>query len=329
MLGTRVLLFCAVILALGCGSDDDSLRFTVVTFNTGTTPGLGHDSGPDDGYTSNEAGLSDMYYGDGLAWQEFVQDTRDFFDAVAPDVVVFQEIFYSEECQNIPSDARAGFVCEAWQSGDPTVAQLVLGPEYQVACHPGKPDKCAAVRRSFGSFRGCDEDFCLEGLEGGTVTGCGDGSRIGRGTIDLLQGGEITVVNIHGTSGLSSEDEACRTSQFEQVFVDLGDGEPGVNGERNVALGDLNTDPGRFAESDESAARFGDFAGDDKAFGYISEVGPMAEPTYLDLINIDHVVSDVFDGDCWSAGQSPEHPPVTAAIYFDHVPLVCELSGPG
>lgn len=34
------------------------------------------------------------------------------------------------------------------------------------ACHSGKPDKCAAVKRSFGSFRGCGDDFCLEGLMG-------------------------------------------------------------------------------------------------------------------------------------------------------------------
>ena len=312
---------------LGCGSDAPELQFVAVTFNAGTTTGLGHDDGPDDGYSSADADTSDTHYGDGLAWSAFIDDTRAFFDSAEADIVVFQEIFHPGDCLQIPGDATAGFICETWAEGDPTVAQMVLGPNYQVACHLGKPDKCAAVKRSFGSFRGCIDDLCIEGLDGAQVPDCGSGSRIGRGTIELVEGGSFTLVNIHGSSGLSSSDVDCRVQQFEQVFVDLGDGEPGVNGTANLAMGDLNTDPLRFAGTDASATRFLDFVGDDHDFEFITDTGSTAAPTYQGLVNIDHVVSDAFRGSCWAPGISEGRPPIHDAVYFDHVPIVCDIEG--
>lgn len=320
----------AVALLLACGGDDDAppgLTFTVVTFNSGTGPDAPHNSPPDDGYDSDDADISDMYYGDGLAWVDAVDATREFLAGVQPDVIGFQEIFYSGECATIPVDeAHDKFVCATWTAGDLTVAQVVLGAGYQVACHLGKSDKCMAVRRAFGTIRGCGDDFCLEGLDGAQVDGCSRGSRIGRATIDLVDGGTITVVNVHGSSGLTQDDADCRVRQFEQVFVDL-DGEPAANGAANVVLGDLNTDPGRFAGQEDSATRFTDFVGEDKPFHFISDVGPDALPSYQDVLNIDHVVSDVFDGECWVAGVTEGHPVVIEAVYFDHKPVVCTVEG--
>lgn len=298
---------------------------TVVTFNTGTATGLPHDSVPDDGYGADQAALSDAWYGNGLAWSAFVEDARVFFAALTPDVVVFQEIFWSGLCPDIPPSARPGFVCEGWSTGAPTVAQTVLGPDYQVMCHPGKPDKCAAVRRAFGSFRGCDAELCLEGLEGAAVPGCGSGARVGRAVIELAGGGELTLVNVHGTSGFTADDIACRVGQFEQIFVAGDDGAPLADGARNLVMGDLNTDPGRLAETDASAARLRDFVGPGLPFEFISDVGPEATPTYGGALNIDHVMSDVFTGSCVSPGAPGGPPPVTGAVYFDHLPVICEL----
>lgn len=315
----------------GCGGDDGpALAFVAVTFNSGTTLGLAHDDPPDDGYTSTNAETSDTWYGDGLAWVPIVDEARVFFGSVAPDIAAFQEIFHPGECATIPEDQRPGFVCESWSPGDPTVVQMVVGAGYQIACHLDKPDKCIAVKRSFGTIRGCDADVCLDHLAGARVADCGGGSRVGRGVIDLAVGGSITVVNVHGSSGLAQGDQDCRSQQFEQVFVDLGDGggEPGANGAVNVVLGDLNTDPGRFAGTDDSADRFNDFVGDDQAFHFVSEVGQDATPTYAGIVNIDHVASDAYTGECWSAGVTDGHPAVTEAIYFDHTPLVCALGGP-
>lgn len=304
--------------------EPEPLQLRVVTFNSGTgaNPPL-----TQNGYTDEEAAISDEHYGNGLAWVEAIEDLRIFLESVDADVVVFQEIFHSEDCPMIPMDARAGFVCETWAAGDPTVAQTAVGPGWQIACHLGKNDKCAAVRRSFGQFVGCSSDLCLDGLDGAQVPSCGGGSRIGRGRIQLTNGSTITVVNVHGTSGLTGSDRSCREQQFEQVFLDLGDGSglPAASGGQSVVLGDFNTDPGRHTTFDSSARRLNDFVGGASPFQFVSPVGDQAPPSYAGLFNIDHVISDGFVGECWIAGVSPNHPDITSIVIFDHKPLVCDL----
>lgn len=303
----------------GCSGDaadgDRAAPIIAVTFNSGT-PAL-------PGTTGDTA---DQWYGNGLAWNALVEDARRFFQELQPDLVSFQEIFHPEVCATIPADEKAGFVCESWQPGDPTVAQIVLGPGYRVACHLGKPDKCVGVKTSFGRLAGCDADLCLDGLKGAEVAGCGSGSRVGRGVIELTGGGQLTLVSVHGSSGASQEDQDCRVQQFAQIFDDLGtlDG-PAANGERNLIAGDLNTDPGRHGDFDESASAFAQHVGEGRPFHFLSDVGPDAVPTYGGLFNIDHVASDAFDGKCWTAGVTPGHPPLTAQPGFDHKPLVCEV----
>lgn len=302
--------------------------FTVVSFNSGTTEGLAHDDGSDDGYGSEQALISDTWYGDGLAWLPAVQAATDFFAGVQPDVVGFQEIFYSGECAQIPADAHAGFVCETWAEGAPTVAQQVLGPDYQVACHPGHPDKCVGVHTDFGSLRDCDGSLCLDGLAGSSVDGCGSGARVARAIVDRPDGSPLTVAHVHGSSGIGTEDQDCRVAQVDQVFVDLGDGVPAVNGSANLVLGDLNTDPGRQAGTDPSAARWNEFVGPGQDFGFHTEVGADATPTYGGLANIDHVASDGATGDCVAAGIGGGPAAVYAGVYFDHTPIVCTLELP-
>ena len=325
----RTLPFLLILTLTACPQPepDEPAPVVVVTFNTGTTESMGHDAPPDDGYTSAHAAISDEWYGDGLAWLPAVHAARAWLEQVQPDVVAFQEIFWSQECVGLPVEAKHDFVCEQWVEGDPTVAQVILGDGWQVACHPGKPDKCAAVHERLGTFAGCDGDLCLEGLTGFGVPDCGSGARVARGLIERIDGSDLTLVSVHGSSGISSEDEGCRTRQVEQVFVDLGDGEPGANGAKNLVMGDFNTDPGRWIGSDPSAARWTDFAGDGLDFHFVTDVGPDAVPSYADLVNIDHVISDTLAGDCWIAGLSGE-PSVTDAVYFDHQPVVCEVLPP-
>lgn len=348
------LVACACALALGCsdpetpaadaGTEPDAggsrLRdagppidaargagLRVVTFNTGTTDGLPHDDPPDDGYGSAEATLSDTHYGNGLAWSRAIDDTRRFFDALDADLVVFQEIFHPEDCTAIPEEARAGFVCETWAPGDPTVVQRVLGPDYQVACNLEKPDKCAAVHRRVGVFRGCDADLCLDGLAGVRVPGCGGGSRIGRGVVDRVGGGTLTLVNVHGSSGITLDDQACRTAQLRQVFEDfgLGDGPAANDATANLVMGDFNTDPVRLAAIDESARYLTTQVGPEHAFRFLTEAGEGATPTYAGRVNIDHVVSDALTGRCFAAGITPGAIGPTEMVLFDHRPIVCDL----
>ncbi|MBI2374532.1 MAG: hypothetical protein HYV07_11105 [Deltaproteobacteria bacterium] len=311
----------SILLATACA---DPLRLVAVTFNSGTSEGLPHDAAPDDGYGAPEAEISDRWYGDGLAWSEVLADTQSFFRSLEADVVAFQEIFHPGECAGIPAEARAGWVCESWAEGDPSVAQLTVGSGYQVACNVGKADKCLAVRREFGELVGCASDLCLDGLAGARIPDCGSGSRIGRGVISLESGGELTVVLVHGSSGLAEADAECRRLQMAQVFVDLGTGDgPAANGERNLVLGDFNTDPVRLAGGDVSAEALSRLAAG-RGFHFVSSIGEDAVPTYAGLVSIDHQLSDTLTGTCWSAGIGGRAP-VTEIVYFDHRPLVCEL----
>ena len=307
------------------GSDDKTEKpsFTVATFNTGTTTAMGSQN-PDDGYGPDDAKRSDLFYGDGLAWQSVVEDTRQFLLKVSPDVIGFQEIFFSGECATIPNTETEGFVCETWQPGDPTVAQLILGEGYQVACHMGKSDKCLAVKKSFATLKGCDKDLCLDFLDGAEVPGCGSGSRIGRAELSLTDGQSLVVVNVHGSSGLKLEDTDCRSKQFALVFEDMN-GSPAANGARNIVLGDLNTDPGRADTFDKSAQKFIEHVGPGKRFQFITAVGVDAPPTYAGNFNIDHVVSDAFAGGCWAAGATAGKAEVSQVAYFDHKPVVCAV----
>jgi hypothetical protein len=287
-------------------------------------------------YTADLRTIGDDYYGNGLAWIPAVEATRQWLTELDPDVIVFQEILGTEDCSEIPVALREGFVCEDWQSGADSVARMVLAQDYQVMCHLGNNDKCAGVKLDFGSFQGCDDDFCLEGMVGASVPNCGHGSRVARGTIDLVASGTLTLVNFHGSSGVVSEDIACRVQQVDQVFVDLGtgDGEPAANGVRNLIMGDFNADPVRWASFDDSAARWLDFVTNpddpestpDRPFHFISDVGDDAEPTYAAMFNIDHVASDVVTGSCVVPGVTPDQDYVLGDdLYFDHRPIVCDV----
>jgi hypothetical protein len=322
----RLALVLLAVVGSACSSDGGPrLRLTVVTFNTGAPAELQTDETPNGGYGTAQGAITDEYYGNGLAWAAAVEDTRRFFAEVQADVVAFQEIFYSGDCPSVPPETYPGFVCETWEPGDPTVAQVVVGEGWQVACNPGKPDKCLAVRRTVGAFRGCATDLCLDGLAGAVVEGCGSGSRVGRGVIDLVAGGTVTVVIVHGSSGLAPADMDCRARQFALVFEDLGDGAPAANGERNLVMGDFNTDPVRAAEFDPSAAYVLEHVGEGKRFHLVTPDGPDATPTYGGLFSIDHVISDAFTGSCWAAGVTEGHPAVTELVYFDHTPQVCAV----
>ncbi len=325
---TRVvpLLLCAFV---AC-ADDDPITFTAVTFNTGTTENMGSDDHVD-GYSEAHELVSDAHYGNGLAWLPAVRAAEAFFAELQPDVVAFQEIFHPGDCPLVPEADRVGFVCEDWAEGDPTVAQVILGAGYQVACNLGKPDKCIAVGRAFGTIRGCDGDLCLDGLAGGRVPDCGGGSRVGRAEVELVDeaglatGDVLTVVSMHGSSGFGTEDFGCREQQFEQVFVDLldGSGMPGANGSMNLVLGDFNTDPGRAMRIDSSAQRLLDLA-EEFGFSFLTEVGRGAPGTYAGAVDIDHVLSDAFSGTCIAPGVTDPNR-VYGPPYFDHVPIVCAL----
>lgn len=308
-------------------TDDDVATveaFRVVTFNAGSGASPGN-AETNAGFGEDQKEVADEWYGNGLAWKAIVEDTRAAFAELDADIVAFQEIFWPGECPNIPAEHHTGFVCEDAPAGDGvSVVAQVLGDEWQVVCHPEKPDKCIAVHARFGRFEGCDAAECLDGMAGERVPDCGSGARVAAATIVRTSGERLRVVSFHGTSGFDADETACRVAQVEQVFgTESSDGL--VTDDPNLVLGDLNTDPGRLSTTDPSAARWTDFVGDGLPFQFHTAVGNDAEPTYV-LLNIDHVASDAFVGSCAHPGVTPGWPAVTDAVHFDHVPAVCDLT---
>lgn len=316
----------AVSAASDTASPAPGASFTVMTFNTGTgksTPSEGHDNL---GYGREQAALSDEYYGNSLAWKPAIEAVREFVQGVSPDIIAFQELFYCEDCADIPEAARAGFVCEDWTPGSPTVAQTILGADYQIATHANQHDKCLAVHKRFGRIRGCDSDFCPGGLEGFPVEGCGSGARVGRAVIERVSGETLTVLSFHGTSGFLGHDRECRARQVDRIFVDFGDGAPGVNGSAHVILGDFNTDPRRMRCIDRSAQRWNRFVGADKPFHFVTDTEQGGPGAYLGCFHIDHIVSDVFRGEVLNLGESGEIFPFRM---FDHTPILARMEPVG
>lgn len=310
-------------LLAACGASAP-LEWTAVSFNSGTTLGLPHEASLADGYGARQAELSDQWYGNGLSWSAVIDDVARSLRALSADVVGFQEIFHPEECASIPAEARAGFVCETWAPGDPTVVQRVMGPDYRVACHRGHPDKCLAVKKSFGRVVGCDADLCLDALDGAPIDGCGRGARVGRARLEREDGLILTVVNVHGSSGFDARDTDCRTKQLAQVFRSIDGGAAAADGEHNLVLGDFNVDPVRLAGEASADAML--LMVRERGFHFVSAIGEDALPTYAGLVNIDHMMADTTSGRCHALGITAGTSSVTRVTYFDHAPLVCALS---
>jgi hypothetical protein len=322
----------------GSSSDDPPpppgpLSFRVMTMNIGTTEGLQHDQPPDDGYSQEMAEEADRYYGNGLSWNPAEDALTKFLAKTKPEIVVFQEGFFDEWCVGIP-DNGYDFVCQGYSKDRPLQVERLLGPDYQVACADGQEDNCAGVLSSFATMKGCAPgEPCMGGLEGeGPPDGCSNGARIGRVELELADGRDMTLVNVHGTSGFKLEDMLCRVSQFEQIFEDRGDGQPAANGAVNLVMGDLNTDPFLAGSFEPSASYWKDWvgeAGDSKPFHYLSSSDNDGPATYTGDTRIDHIVSDVLSSaGCFVAGSSSGIDPVIDATYWDHKPVVCDVTLP-
>lgn len=302
---------------------DGSPRFEalrVVTLNAGSGKSVDRLRDANAGYGPAQAAVADRWYGNGLAWPAVMRDVRRFLDEVDADIVGLQEVFHSGHCADIPRSARNGFMCETWRPGDPTVVQRILGGGYQVACHPDKPDKCLAVHRRLGRIVGCEEAFCLRGLEGLDDDGCGAGNRVAAANVRLVGGGVLRVVHVHGTSGLARADTRCRLGQVEAIFAE-GGAAPGFG----VVLGDFNTDPGRVTWLDPAARALRQSARPPGYYRFMTDVGLFVRPTFLSFLNIDHVLAAGMSGECWYAGRTPETTPVSHLVYLDHTAVVCDL----
>lgn len=320
-------------------------EFTVVTFNVGTTDNLVDHSLDTCGYSPELAAVQSAFFGNNLAFKPAIAGARQMFDALKPDIVAFQELYWDEHCAADCEEIAEGdpelhaAACESrvFPCGDPEaqdpVVRRVLGPDYAIACAPDHPDNCIGVRKAFGAFAipVCPDGPCMDALDGlPPPNGCTRGARVATAVVQVHGGPEITVVDVHTTAGLNQD---CRKAQFQQVFEDRGDGRPAAYGTHNLVMGDMNIDPfdADQAKYDASAKYWNTRVGDGKPFHYLSSSdgsGPMTH--VVSLARLDHVVSDTLAGACTVQGVSEgtSGPQPAGCTYFDHRPLLCTVQMP-
>jgi hypothetical protein len=310
-----------------------ALEFRVMTFNTGTSSQSLHDNdekeGEGDGYTSTQAAYIDEHLGNSLAWVPAEDALTAWLAMHRPEIVAFQEMMYDPWCEEVPAPpAGLGLVCEGYVPGGPWTVERLLGPDYQVASTIDQEDNWVGIRRDFGRFKDCPEEGpCIGGVFGLGLPGeCNGRPRVSSIEIVLADGRELVLVNVHATSGMTTQDMECRALQFDQVFKDQGDGHPAAHGAVNLVMGDMNTDPFLLAAGDPSAAKWNQYVGPGKAFHYISSDSAAGPATHVTTMHIDHVVSDAITGSCIVPGESPNLPPIMETTFFDHRPVLCDVA---
>jgi len=310
----------------------EPLKFTVMTFNAGTSSGQLHSKdeaeGNGDGYTDEHAQEVDAHYGNSLSWNPAEAKTIEFLADLKPEIVAFQEIFHDPWCEDIEAKPELDLVCNDYSPDRPYQMERLLGDDYQIACNLDAEDRCAAVRKDFGRFVGCPlDEVCFGGIRGPGLgdIGCSEAARIGSIEIELIDGRLLVLVNAHANAGMKDSNMECRKHQFQQIFLDRGDGKPAAFGEANLIMGDLNTDPFVLAATDPSAAELNKYVGEGKPFHYISSDSAEGPPTHVTTMRIDHVISDVIGGSCVVAGESPGVEPIMETTVFDHRPVICEV----
>jgi hypothetical protein len=309
---------------------------TVITINAGTTPGLAHDSDEESGrapYSGATAGIVDESYQNSLSWNPAEARLTEWLALVDPDIVAFQEIFHDPWCDDInrPEDAPLDLVCGNYTRERPRQVRRLMGPDFQIVCGEGKPDTCIAVHTRLGPVTACDgqPENCLTTWDGFIpLSRCTSRDRLGRAFVASSNGRPaFNIIAGDGTSGLTVEDALCRRDIFSLVFDDKGDGVPLVRPDAiNLVLGDFNVDPILFAGGDESADYLLEHIGDDHPFQWHSPIDPSGPRSYALGVSIDHVASDGLTGACVIPGSSPGVAPVWDRIYWDHRPIVCELT---
>jgi hypothetical protein len=354
------------------------LPLRVITFNTGTSTGLPHDKArdggsDDDGYTLAMSELTDEHFGNSVSYVPAEDALQAFLAAQQPDIVALQEMYWDPWCAELDLSAEASetvaafdHICKGYAPDRPWQLRRLFGPDYTLACNRGKPDKCVAVRTAFATIEGCDaasiaahpeskddpsgSAVCLDGLDGPDIPTCGKGARMAHAVLLLADGRRMSLVNLHGSSGLAAADTACRRKQMQAIFAGLADVEgatgpgsaaPLVTEDLALLLGDINTDPVLFAGADQSADYWaahvppevdGSGAPVQGETGFVDlALPPSGEPTntYFAGVRIDHVAGRGLERvDCEVPGETPDVAPVYGGVYFDHKPVVCDVKVP-
>ena len=227
----------------------------------------------------------------------------------------------SEECPNIPAEAYLGLrvrqlATRRSQRGSARPGRRLPGglSPWQIRQVPGGAARAwEAVRKAAPATSAATTSTAPP-----CPTAAAD-RALAAASSSWLDGGTLTVVGVHGSSGLTQEDQDCRVKQFAQVFEDLGDGSNAACRQRRAQhrarRPQHRSRPQRRLRRErpevERACR-----AQPRASATSPNIGPDATPSYGAFFNIDHVASDAF------RRQLPDQPasaPSTAPVSQHHV----------
>ena len=338
----------ALALLVACG-DEPPLRLRLVTWNVGTVGG------------------DDPRYIYRIADQAYEDCVGDRLRALAPDVVLLQEVLAPPRCAAfVESDGTR--TCRDAARRPPAVRRL-LGPGYTIACDARGHVECVGVATSLGTIAGLAPGALgLDAAETPALplppcdyargecdeTRCDAESTVSAVTIGTRRG-PLRLVHVHpsapGTSAAGLFwSTACRAAQLRQVFDGLPDagGGPLVTADVTVVAGDFNLDPVRLI--DEATRRLWERnVGEGRRFRDLTPSAPDGTQYGTRRGNVgiaaDHVLADRLVGRCivhgHEIGVDPGTRPLDADCVgllpdaraastrrIDHFAITCELVWP-
>lgn len=249
-LARRVAVGALACLLVACGGDPPaSLR--LLTWNVGN---------PD---------ARDPRYAFRLKHQAYEDFVGDRIRAVAPDVVLLQEVLSPLRCQGVAERSRSRTCFDA--ANRPPPIRRLLGSDYTIVCDARRQAECIGVKTSFGGIAGlplgalqpdgaetpplplapcdrlrgeCSDERC-DGESGVSAARV----EIGRTSLRL--------VHVHPMAPGKTDaglfwGEPCRSRQLRQAFEDIG-ASANPAGEAAIVAGDFNLDPVRLIGERERA----------------------------------------------------------------------------
>ncbi len=177
--------------------------------------------------------------------------------AMAPDVVVLQEVLSGKTCEAF-TEIDPNKTCYQWDTR-PRPAQRIIGPGYTIVCDQREQVECIGVKVAFGTIDGVDPGQYVEtgaltpalplpgcNWAAGECTNskCDDESTVSAVLVHTAAG-PLRVVHMHPMAQVSAfvSGDPCRAKQIRQVFendVIAGDLSLIRPGEQALILGDWN-----------------------------------------------------------------------------------------
>lgn len=251
-----------------------------------------------------------------------------------PHIIALQEVLSAKKCQAIPFEIRQKESDKAcWQEAAVLAldqVQRLVGPEYAVICDGNEGVDCLAVLKSYARIDGLEGDYNPSWKEGTAPFPpthssfhfdicqyanqdcdhhkniCDQESSVARAHLVTHKGDLLSVIFVHPTA----RGENCLQAQIEQVFqMAMEDSDIPT-----LILGDWNMDPQRFAGEHSLSVIFYKYVGPKRAYRLHDNFDSgcvMTKTSPMDLLTLDHVVTNFAHGICHVYRDNPE----TAHLY--------------